>query len=52
LFLREPADDSPATTSQPMFTGLMAAFGVATVVFGLYVAPIQEWVAKSMDLLG
>ena len=51
LFLKEAPDES-TPAAQPLLTGLMTAFAVATVLFGIYVAPIQDWVAYSMDLLG
>lgn len=51
LFLKE-ADDESVPRTQPIFTGMLTAFGVCTVVFGLYVGPILRWVASSMDLLG
>lgn len=51
LFLKE-APEGPAPAAQPMLTGLMTAFGVATVLFGIYVAPISDWVRSSLDLLG
>jgi len=50
LFLRE-GPDGAAPRTQPIFTGMLTAFGVCTVVFGLYVSPIMRWVADSMDLL-
>ncbi|MCA8979923.1 MAG: NADH-quinone oxidoreductase subunit N, partial [Planctomycetes bacterium] len=50
LFLKEPSDESVPRT-QPIFTGMLTAFGVCTVLFGLYVSPIMQWVVSSMDLL-
>ena len=45
LFLAEPSEETPAP--QPAFTGLVAALGVLTVLFGIYTAPIQDWVRAS-----
>ena len=36
---------------QPMLTGVIAALGVATVVFGLYATPIHAWAIRSLDML-
>jgi NADH-quinone oxidoreductase subunit N len=36
---------------QPILTGFLAALGVATVVFGLWIAPINDWAVRSLDML-
>ncbi|MAF64901.1 MAG: NADH-quinone oxidoreductase subunit N [Planctomycetes bacterium] len=49
LFLSKPAEREVAP--QPLFVGLLAALGVATVFFALYTAPLVDWARRSMDLL-
>ena len=49
LFLSEPAEGEVAP--QPLFVGLLAALGVATVFFALYTAPLVDWAKRSMDIL-
>jgi NADH-quinone oxidoreductase subunit N len=45
LFLAEPSEESAA--KQPVFTGLIAVLGGLTILFGIYTAPIQDWVRAS-----
>ena len=49
LFLSAPAEREAAP--QPLLTGFVAVLAVATVVFGVYTAPIQRWAEQSLDLL-
>jgi NADH-quinone oxidoreductase subunit N len=35
----------------PALVGVVTALGVATLVFGMYTAPLEEWARKSVDLL-
>lgn len=49
LFLAAPAEREAAP--QPVLTGFVAALAVATVLFGVYTAPIQRWAQESLDLL-
>jgi NADH-quinone oxidoreductase subunit N len=49
LFLAQPAErEAPAA---PVLTGFVTALGVATVVFGIYVAPLELWADRSLDVL-
>ena len=45
LFLADPSEESAA--KQPVFTGLIAVLGGLTILFGIYTAPIQDWVRAS-----
>ena len=36
---------------QPVMAGFLTLLGVGTVLFGLWVAPIQDWARRSLDLL-
>jgi NADH-quinone oxidoreductase subunit N len=49
LFLSGPSERSAAP--QPMLTGFLAVLGIATVVFGVYAAPIHDWAVRSLDML-
>jgi NADH-quinone oxidoreductase subunit N len=50
LFLSSPAEETPRP--QPWFAGLLAAFGVLTIVGGVWNAPLQEWSAAGQKSLG
>jgi NADH-quinone oxidoreductase subunit N len=49
LFLAEPAEETPAP--QPVFVGLIVALAVVTVIAGVYVSPLVDWAAASLDIL-
>lgn len=49
LFLSKASDREAAPA--PVLTGFVAVLGVATVAFGLYVTPLQDWATKSLDLI-
>ena len=49
LFRSAPAEREAAPA--PVLTGFVALLGVATVVFGLYIAPLRVWAERSLDLL-
>jgi len=49
LFFAQPSERAAAP--QPVLVGFLALLGVATVVFGLYTAPLQEWATRSLDIL-
>ncbi len=49
LFLNKPAEADAAPA--PLLTGFVTVLGLATVGFGLYVAPLESWANRSLDLL-
>ena len=49
LFLAPPSLEEPA--EQPVLASFLTALGFATVIFGLWVQPMQRWVEKSLDIL-
>lgn len=49
LFLSKPADREAAPA--PVLTGFVTAFGVATVVLGIYITPLRAWAERSLDVL-
>jgi NADH-quinone oxidoreductase subunit N len=49
LFLFEPSEQK--AVPQPLFVGLIAALAVLTVGLGLYLSPLEKWVAASLDIL-
>lgn len=49
LFLEKPAEQDAAPA--PVLTGFVTALGLATVGFGLYVAPLESWATRSLDLI-
>jgi NADH-quinone oxidoreductase subunit N len=49
LFLSKPAEADAAPA--PLLTGFVTVLGLATVGFGLYVAPLENWANRSLDLL-
>ena len=49
LFLAEPSQrEAPP---QPVLVGFITALGVATVVLGLYIAPLKDWADRSVDVV-
>ena len=53
LFLAAPREqqEEAKVKPQPMFVGFLAALGAATVLLGLYTAPLQNWASQSLDIL-
>ncbi len=49
LFLA--AESRRQVPKHPVLVGMVAALGLATVLFGMYTAPIEDWAKGSMDLL-
>jgi NADH-quinone oxidoreductase subunit N len=49
LFLSEPSDRVAAPA--PVLTGFVTLLGIATVLFGIYIAPLELWAARSLDVL-
>jgi NADH-quinone oxidoreductase subunit N len=49
LFLSSPAEREAAP--QPVLVGFIAALGVATVLFGVYITPLKVWAERSLDVL-
>jgi len=49
LFLAKPAEREAAPA--PVLTGFVTAFGVATVVLGIYITPLRAWAERSLDML-
>jgi len=49
LFLSEASEREAAPA--PLLTGFVALLGVATVVFGIYIAPLKIWADRSLDVL-
>ena len=50
LFLRAPSDEhAPA---QPAMATVLGLLGIATVVLGVWVSPLWDWVTQSLDILG
>jgi NADH-quinone oxidoreductase subunit N len=49
LFLADPAEETPAP--QPVFVGLIVALAAVTVIAGVYVSPLVNWAAASLDIL-
>ena len=50
LFLSEPSEREMST--QPVMTASIVVLGALTVVFGIWVAPLYDWAASSLDILG
>jgi NADH-quinone oxidoreductase subunit N len=49
LFLSKPSEREVAPA--PVLAGVVTLLGVATVVFGLYVAPLELWAGRSLELV-
>jgi len=49
LFLEKPAEQDAAPA--PVLTGFVTVLGLATVGLGLYVAPLESWASRSLDLI-
>jgi NADH-quinone oxidoreductase subunit N len=49
LFLSKPSEREAAPA--PLLTGLVTALGIATIVFGLAVAPLERWAGRSLDMV-
>jgi hypothetical protein len=49
LFLSKASEREAAPA--PVLTGFVTVLGVATVVLGLYVSPLQDWATQSLDLI-
>jgi NADH-quinone oxidoreductase subunit N len=49
LFLSQPSER--AAPPQPMLVGFVTALGVATVVLGVYIAPLKDWADRSLDVV-
>ena len=49
LFLAEPSEQEAAP--QPVLVGFLTALGVATVLFGIYTAPLHRCATISLDML-
>ena len=49
LFLADPSETVPPR--QPLFVGFVAVLAIATVVLGVYTAPLQDWARRSLDIL-
>jgi NADH-quinone oxidoreductase subunit N len=50
LFLSDPSPRE--ARPQPLFTALLVALSVGTVVYGLYVAPLESWTTAGQESLG
>jgi NADH-quinone oxidoreductase subunit N len=49
LFLAKPAES--AAEEQPTLVGFLTALGAATVAFGIWARPLEEWAVRSLDIL-
>lgn len=49
LFLAQPAEAE--LTNQPAMTASMVVLGTLTIVFGVWVSPLYDWAASSLDIL-
>jgi NADH-quinone oxidoreductase subunit N len=50
LFLATPSELHAA--KQPVLVGFIAALGLASVAFGIWARPLQQWALASLDILG
>ena len=49
LFLARPSERE--IVPQPVLAGFLALLGAGTILFGLYVTPLQHWASRSFDIL-